>query len=314
MMKTLFFGTPALAVPFLESLARKTDLRAVVTNPDEPAGRGYALKPSPVKEAAIRLGLPVHQPVNLKEEVFVGAMRAAEAGFALVVAYGKILPASVLQSTRHGFLNVHFSLLPSYRGAAPVQRALINGEKETGVTLFWLDEGMDSGNIFLQKALSITDEENAEEVRQKLVPLGLSLIDEVVSRIEKGDIVRLPQAGPVSRAPVLKKEEGRIDWSRPASAVHNLIRGTVPWPGAYTLFFHQGKKLRLKISRSQVVRSEKPGVPGQIVDLEVEKGPVIKCLENDLLVVNVQPEGKRAMSAWEFWQGARLKIGDKLGI
>ncbi len=172
-MKTLFFGTPSLAVPYLDLLAQKTELKGVVTTPDEPAGRGYELHPTPVKQAALQLKLPVLQPTDLKDSKFLSQLKSFAPELVVVVAYGKILPAAVLKVPALGFINVHFSLLPAYRGAAPIQRALMNGEEQTGVTLFWLDEGMDTGPIFLQKSLAITEEDDAESLREKLVPLGI---------------------------------------------------------------------------------------------------------------------------------------------
>lgn len=316
-MKTLFFGTPALAVPYLELLAQQTDLQAVVTTPDEPSGRGYERKATPVKTAALALNKPVLQPETLKDPTFLPQLQSYAAELAIVVAYGKLLPPAVLKSLKQGFINVHFSLLPAYRGAAPIQRALMQGEKETGVSLFWLDEGMDTGPIFLQKRLTIDDQDDAESLRQKLVPLGIDALKEVFARVVRGEVTRTPQTGKASLAPSLKKDEGKIHWSQAADAIANLVRGTTPWPGAFTFLPAQGKSLRLKIQRVEV-RPACPEAPketpeGGIVYLEREKGFVVKCSRQFLLVLQVQPEGKRAMAAWDFWQGARLKIGDKLG-
>jgi methionyl-tRNA formyltransferase len=315
-LKTLFFGTPALAVPYLELLAKQTELRAVVTTPDEPAGRGYELQPTPVKQAAKLLNLPVLQPASLKDPSIVTQLAAYEPDVVIVVAYGKILPRAVLDVPRQGFINVHFSLLPAYRGAAPIQRALINGDIETGVTLFWLDEGMDTGPIFLKKSLSIQENDDADSLREKLIPLGVETLQNVLDALAKGNAVRLPQVGTVSLAPPLKKEEGKLDWAKPAKSLLNLIRGTTPWPGAYSFLKSGDKPLRLKVLKAQVVPgtsgADSSSEAGSVVRVEKGSGFVVKCGQDFLLIRHVQPEGKRPMSAWDFWQGARLKQGDKL--
>jgi methionyl-tRNA formyltransferase len=332
-MKTIFFGTPAIAVPYLELLAQLSDLKAVVTTPDEPAGRGYELQPTPVKQAALKRSLPVLQPATLKDPAFLEQLAAFQAELVIVVAYGKILPAAVLQIPRHGYLNVHFSLLPAYRGAAPIQRALMNGESRTGVTLFWLDAGMDTGPIFWQQAIDVPEDADADLLREKLVQLGMDGLKTVVEQVGRGQIVRTPQTGPSSLAPSLKKEEGKIDWGRPAREIANLVRGTYPWPGAFTFVPVAGKTQRLKILKATSIphpsplpsrergsstegRAEGEGwsdaTPGTVVHLDNGKGFVVKCGTDFLQILHVQPEGKRPMSAWDYWQGARLKIGEKL--
>jgi methionyl-tRNA formyltransferase len=315
-MKTLFFGTPELAVPFLELLAKKTQLLAIVTTPDEPSGRGYAVHPPPVKQVAEKLKLPVLQPMTLKDNDFLDRLSAYSPDVVFVVAYGKILPPELLKIPRQGFINVHFSLLPLYRGAAPIQRALMQGEKRTGVSLFWLDEGMDTGPLFLQKEIPIREDDDADTLRGKLIPLGLEALQEVLDLLTKGQVIRTPQSGPSSLAPSLKKDEGKIDWNQPATVIVSLIRGTTPWPGAYTFLNSGGKSQRLKILRAQAIPTfpaENPAKVGGVVGLESSKGFIVKCGREFLQIHLVQPEGKRPMSAWDFWQGARLKLGEILG-
>ena len=315
-MKTLFLGTPALAVPFLELMARESELTAVVTTPDEPAGRGYAVQAPPVKRAAEKLKLPVLQPADLKSPELLSHLQSLTPDVGVVVAYGKILPTPLLKVPVHGYLNVHFSLLPAYRGAAPIQRALMQGEKRTGVTLFWLDEGMDSGPIFLQKEIPIAEEDDAETLREKLITLGLEALQEALAQIKKGQIVRKPQSGPVSLAHSLKKDEGKIDWNKSAIEIVNLIRGTTPWPGAYTLISVGSKVHRLKLLKARAISTipdVKSAETGGVAALDKGRGFVVKCSRDFLQIIHVQPEGKRPMSAWEFWQGARMKLGDKLG-
>ncbi|MFA5974542.1 MAG: methionyl-tRNA formyltransferase [Elusimicrobiota bacterium] len=309
-MKTLFLGTPAIAVPFLERLHQQTSIQSVITNPDQPAGRGYEVKSSPVKEAALRLGLPLLQPEKAGEPGFQNAVRQMSPDFGLAVAYGKLLPKSLLEIPKHGFLNVHFSLLPAYRGAAPIQWALINGETKTGVTLFWLDEGMDTGPVFLQRELPILPEDDAESLREKLVALGLDVLDEAIRELSLGRQTAVPQAGPASKAPMLKKEDGRIDWSRPAQAILNQLRGMTPWPGIYATVDQGGRSIRLKVLKGERVQAGEEGPVGAVTRLDSGEGFVIKCNGGSLKVLHVQPEGKKSMSAWDFWQGARLKVGD----
>ena len=313
MMKAIFMGTPELAVPFLELLRTKAEIPLVVTNPDEPSGRGYEFHAPPVKQAAERLGLPVWQPTTLRDSAAASRLAALEADIGIVVAYGKLLPKDILGIPRLGFLNVHFSLLPTYRGAAPIQWALINGEARTGVTLFWLDEGMDTGPLLAQEALDIGDDD-AESLRRRLVALGAEVLASALQRLEAGEVIRRPQEGASSQAPPLKKEDGRIDWNKSAASIVQLIRGTTPWPGAYTVAaMPGGRNLRVKITRATALPDDHAGAPGEIRRVESGLGFDVKCHEGLLRVEEVQPEGKKAMPAWSFWQGARLKMGDKIG-
>ena len=294
-----------MAVPFLERLHQKTSVAAVITSPDQPAGRGYDLKAPEVKISAQTLSLPVLQPENLKSPVAVDQIRLFGAEVGIVVAYGKLLPKDFLSIPKRGFLNIHFSLLPKYRGAAPIQWALINGETDTGVTLFWLDQGMDTGPIFLQEKIAIQPGDDAESLRNKLVLLGVQCLERAIAMIEKGEILRDPQTGEPSKAFLLKKEDGRIDWGRPAEAIWNQTRGMTPWPGTFTG--------RLKILKVRPVYESSPEEPGQIMSVVSGEGPVVKCGQHSLALLQVQPEGKKSMTAWSWWQGARLKKGDKIG-
>jgi methionyl-tRNA formyltransferase len=305
MMTTIFLGTPALAVPFLERLHQKTKVAAVITSPDQPAGRGYSVKAPEVKVSAQKLSLPILQPETLKVPAVVDQIRVLGADVGIAVAYGKLLPKNVLSIPKQGFLNVHFSLLPKYRGAAPIQWALINGEQETGVTIFWLDEGMDTGPIFLQKKIAIQPEDDADSLRNKLVELGVIMLTEALELMEKGQFKREPQTGAASKAPILKKEDGRIDWSKPAETIWNQLRGMTPWPGT-----HSGM---VKILKAKPIFETHKAAPGTFVRLVTGEGPIVECGSHSLALLQVQPEGKKPMSAWSWWQGARLKLGDKLG-
>jgi methionyl-tRNA formyltransferase len=303
-MKTIFLGTPVMAVPFLECLVQKTEVQGVITSPDQPSGRGYQVKAPEVKLAAQKLSLPVFQPETLKNSEVAEHIQSFGAEVGIVVAYGKLIPKAILTLPKHGFLNVHFSLLPKYRGAAPIQWTLVNGETETGVTLFWLDEGMDTGPIFIQRKIAISPEDDADSLRNKLVDLGVLCLIEAITLLENGKIKKVPQVGESSKAPIIHKEDGQINWTHSADRIQNQLRGFTPWPGV-----HCGG---LKILKAKLSFDSEKAVPGTVIRLVTGEGPVVKCGLNSLVLLQVQPEGKKAMPAWSWWQGARLKIGDKL--
>ncbi len=320
-MKIIFFGTPEIAVPFLEFLCEKEEVVAVVTQPDRKADRGEKnLKLSPVKLFAQKRDIPIYQPAKIEEFIADYRLQIADYDLGVVVAYGKILPLSLIKTAELGYLNVHFSLLPKYRGAAPVQWAIINGEKETGVSTFWLDQGMDTGKIVLQKKIIIEDTDKANTLLEKLVPLGVETLEESIELIKKNTSLGKVQTGETSYAPSLKKENGKIEWNKEAGEICNLIRGTQPWPGAYTMVARdksQVARRTLKIvdafPTSFNLQPETGNLPaGSIVGLEKKVGFIVKCKSSFLLIKNVQEEGKKLVSAWEWWQGARLKIGDFL--
>jgi len=308
LLNTIFLGTPDVAVPFLKVLAEKSRLLGVVTMPDQPVGRGYELACPPVKNAALGLGVPVLQPAALRAPAVEEALRrwgAADLGVA--VAYGKIIPLNIFSYPRLGMLNVHFSLLPKYRGAAPVQWALIRGERRTGVSLFQIEEALDSGPIYLQAGEDIRTEDNSLTLRARLVEIGVRLLEDALSLFERGECFPKKQEGEPSLAPSLRKVDGLIHWNlRSAEDVINLIRGTYEWPSAYTFFRGQ----MLKIREAGVARGN-GGEPGEIVGLEKGQGFLVRCAKEALLVRRVQPEGKKEMGAMDFWNGARLKLGDR---
>ncbi len=315
-------------MPFLERLARGSRLLGVVASPDRPAGRGYVLTPPPVKRAAQALGVPVHQPEQLKDFSLKGVFgRAPDLG--IVVAYGHVIPPSVFEEPAQGLVNVHFSLVPKYRGAGPIQWALINGERETGVSLFRIEKGLDTGPVYLQAPVPIAPEDNASTLREKLVARGLGLQDEFLLRLERGPWAPTPQAGSPIPAPLLKKEDGVIRWSRQsAPEVVNLIRGTWEWPGAWARF----KGQRVRIRAAEVVGTDvplktnvpsganvPPGTnvpsgtnvpPGTVAGLEKGRGFLVQCSTGMVRIFRVQPEGKKEMDATDFWNGARLAVGD----
>lgn len=305
-MNIVFMGTPEFAVPCLEALIKDGhNIKAVFTQPDKPKGRGYKLTPPPVKELALQYNLPVFQPTTLKDGEAFEVIKSFEPDLAVVVAYGKILPKSILDIPKLGCVNVHASLLPKYRGAGPIQWSILNGEKETGVTTMYMAEGLDTGDMLEKKALTIGENETADELHDRLSILGAELIVSTVRKLEKGEITPEKQDDALSNyAPMLTKELSLIDFNKSAKEVHNLIRGLSSWPCAHT--FYEGK--RLKIYNSEIV--DKKGNPGEVLD---DKHFVIACGDKAIRAVMVQYEGSKKMSSEDFLRGKSIKKGEILG-
>ncbi len=311
-MKTIFFGTPETAVPFLSLLAKRTEIMAVVSQPDRPAGRGLKVSPTPVAAAAAELGLKLLQPARPSD--ITAELKNLDADFAVVVAYGRILKADVLASTRLGLMNAHFSLLPRYRGAAPVQWSLARGETTTGVTLFWLDEGMDTGPIQAAREIGILPEEDAPALLARLTVLGVGLLDETLTALAAGKIVRRAQEGVPSLAPLIKREDARLDVSRPASELSRLARGFRSWPRAW-LQLSAGTILVLKSAGAADCDPPGKGRPGRVLAVERGRGVLVECGScSRLWFLEVQPEGKKPLNAAEFANGLRLAVGDFLPL
>jgi methionyl-tRNA formyltransferase len=308
--RALFFGSPAFAVPSLDALAGLSQVVGVVCQPDKPAGRGLTLTPPAVKVRATELGLPVVQPTKLRTGEFAEWAREQRADVALVVAYGRILPRDVLDAPRLGCVNVHASLLPKYRGAAPITWAVVGGEVESGVTLMKLDEGMDTGPTFARVLTPIGPEETAGELGQRLARLGAEAVTQWLPRYVAGEITLEPQDSALSSAaPILDKEMGRTDWTRPAQQVHDHVRGMSPWPGATTLC--RGRIVKLHGTR--VVRGERGAdAPGLVVVADKSR-VMVACGQGCVELVSVQPEGKRAMEASDWAMGRGVAEGDVLG-
>ncbi len=312
MLKTIFFGTPETAVPFLRLLARETQVLAVVSQPDKPAGRGLEIQPAPVKKAALELGLKVLQPAKPSE--IAAELKALGADFGVVVAYGRILKTDVLTSTRLGLLNAHFSLLPKYRGAAPVQWALVRGETITGVSLFWLDEGMDTGPVQDMTQTPVGRDEDAPALLKRLTELGAARLEAVIGDLSVGKVVRRPQEGEPSMAPLIKREDAAVDLSKDAADVHNLVRGFRGWPRA---------TLKLKTASLLVLKTALPGPsdpvskapPGAVLAVDRARGVLVQCGScSRLWFLEVQPEGKKPLNAVEFANGQRLAAGGFLPL
>lgn len=309
-MKLFFFGTPEEAVPFLEQCARDHEVLAVITRPDRPAGRGLSMQAPPVKTLAAKLEVPVLQPEKPSE--IVEQLRKYNADAAVVVAYGKLLRRDVLDSTRLGFLNVHFSLLPSYRGAAPMERALMSGERRTGVTIFWLDEGMDTGPIQSTSETEIGQDENALTLKPRMIALGVRTLQGTLADIESGRIQKAPQQGTPSLAPKLTREEAWIDFDLPAPTFHNRVRGLAGGPRAFIRLNSKGSVaiVSTRLETTGPVGKEVP--PGTVAAIDKNDGILIQCSPGRIWVVVVQPEGKRQIAAADFANGLRLKPGDRL--
>lgn len=301
-MRIAFMGTPEFAVPSLERLlADGHQVLAVVTQPDRPAGRGQRLSSPPVKRLAQGFGLPFYQPEEIREEAFYRILKDLDLEAIVVVAYGKFLPPEVLEIPKYGCFNVHASLLPKYRGAAPINWAIINGEPQTGITIMEITEQMDRGPILLQRTEGILSTDTAGSLERRLAVLGAEALSEALTLVADGKAPRRPQdEGQASYAPKLKKEDGLILWDQGARAIHNRVRGLSPWPSAYTFF--QG--LLVKVLESQVLREEgSVGRPGTIIEALKGQGLTVATGAGLLLLKRLQPENRRAMEALEFSRG-----------
>jgi methionyl-tRNA formyltransferase len=309
-LRIVFFGTPAFAVPALDALLRsRHPVVGVVTQPDRPRGRGQRVSDAPIKQRARDASLPVLQPVRLKDAAFVAALAAWDADLGVVAAYGRILTDDVLRTPRLGMINVHASLLPRYRGAAPVHRAIVNGERETGVTIMRVVQALDAGPMLAAAAREIGANETSVDVERDLAQLGASLLMTTVHALADGAVIDTPQdETQATYAHRLTKDDGAIDWTLPAARLHNLVRGLYPWPHAFT---HLGGR-RIIILRSTPVDAAASVPPGTIIaaardSLSVAAG------EGALRVLELQAEGKRPMTAREFQAGHRLVPGARFG-
>jgi len=304
--RIIFFGTPSFAIPTLQSLLEGPDeVAAVVTQPDREKGRGRKVILSAVKELAVQHGIPILQPEKAKEEAFQEKIKGLEPDLFVVVAYGQILTQSILEIPKYGAINVHASLLPKYRGAAPIAWVILNGEKVTGVTTMMIDEGMDTGDILLQAEISIGEEETAETLHNRLSLLGAQLLTETVARMKAGGIRPSPQDhSRATYAPPLRKEDGRIDWTREAREIDRQVRAFNPWPGA----FSEWEGRLLKIWKGEVREGTPAGEAGVVtwigtdfIEVGTEKG--------SFLIKEIQLEGKKRMSVKDFLSGNPIRIG-----
>lgn len=308
-MRVVFLGTPEFAVPSLHALIRaQHEVAAVFTQPDRPKGRSQLLSDSPVKIAATRLGIPVHQPERVRRPEAMDLLRKLAPEIMVVVGYGQIIPQALIDLPGHGILNVHASLLPRYRGAAPIQWAIANGETETGVTIMQIDAGLDTGDMLLKRTLAIGPDETAPELSARLAPLGAELLIETVNRIAAGTAHWEKQDNAqASYAPILKREDGGVDWRRTAAEIYNRLRGFAPWPGAYTQF--RGQQLSILAARP----AGSAELPPSLLKKDKRRlfagcggGTVMELLE-------LQPAGKKRMSADAFLNGYKIADNEKFG-
>jgi methionyl-tRNA formyltransferase len=312
-VKLVFMGSPAFAVPPLEALLQRHEVVLVVTQPDKPAGRGQKLVPPPVKEVAERAGIPVLQPRSARTPEVLEALRATGAELAVVVAYGKILPRAVLEAFPRGCINIHGSILPKYRGAAPVQWAVIHGEAETGVCIMQLDEGMDTGPVLLERRLAIGESETSGELLARLAPVGAAAVVEALDGLAAGTLHPVPQDhSRATMAPMLDKADGIVDWNQDARAVAARIRGVDPWPGAATWL--EGQPLKLFGARAL---DDAPGAgegppPGSVIAVD-GRGLVVACGRGACAIAELQAPARKRMPAKVFVQGRPLPAGTRLG-
>ena len=307
-MRLVFLGTPAFAVPTLERLVeRGHQVLAAVTQPDRPKGRGQTLAPPPVKEAALRLGMPVYQPERVKRPEAVDHLRSFAPEAMVVVGYGQIIPQSVIDIPPLGILNVHASLLPKYRGAGPIQWAIVNGETVTGVTIMRIDAGLDTGPMLLKAETAIGADETAIDLGRRLSVMGAGLLVEALDALAAGRVIPQPQDNAqATYASMLKKEDGRIDWTRSAAQIHNQVRGMQPWPGAYSIF----RGAALHVWRARPVEAGAGHPPGALVRI---KPPLVACGVGALELIEVQMEGRKRMPAADFANGQRFVENEILG-
>jgi methionyl-tRNA formyltransferase len=310
-LRIIFCGTPEFAVPSLRRLAESPEFsaEAVITQPDRPRGRGQVVSASPVKETALELGLHVYQPETIKSESSQEFLKRIAPDAVVIIAYGQIIPARLLAIPRLGWINLHASLLPRYRGAAPIHWAIANGETVTGLTIMQIDAGMDTGPTLLRTEVEIGPDETAPELSTRMSLVGSDLIADSLVRFDRGEIAPAPQdARLASLAPILKKEDGRINWERTAQEIYNRMRGFAPWPGSYTTFRGQACHLW-----GRPVTPEAPGTHNAVGEIAVSKSDVrVFCGAGTWLrLESVQLEGRKKTSAREFANGARIVPNDR---
>jgi len=294
-------------VPCLDALNEISEVVAVISQPDRPAGRGLAMRPPPVKQRALELGLDVWQPTKVRTAEFARRLRALEVDVAVVVAYGRILPPAVLEAPRAGCVNVHASLLPRWRGAAPIQWSIVHGDEETGVTLMQMDEGMDTGPILATASTRIEPDDDAATLSERLSKMGAVLLREELPRHVADELTPKPQDdAAATMAPLLDKAHGRIEWNRSARAVHNQIRGMNPWPGAHTLLCER----HIKVHRALATTLDPEGAsPGEVIALDPE-GILVACAEGTLEIQELQESGRKRVDARSFASGRGVAVGD----
>ena len=305
-MRVIFMGTPDFAVPSLEALLTKHEVVLVVTQPDKPKGRGKKMVPTPVKACALEHGIPVLQPEKVKEPEFVEQLRSYEPDLIAVTAFGQILSEPILEMPKYGCINVHGSLLPKYRGAAPMQWSIIDGEKVTGITTMYMAKGLDSGDMLLKAEVEITDEDTFATIHDKMAVTGANLLLDTLDQLEAGTLERIPQDHDAATyAPMITTETGHIDWSKNRQDIINLIRGLNPVPAAYTIY--EEEVLKIFGAALSDVQADS-AANGEIVAV-VKKGFVVKCGDGCLLITEVQARGGKRMMTDAYLRGHAMKEG-----
>lgn len=307
-MRVIFMGTPDFSTGTLEEIVLAGhEVVGVVTQPDKPKGRGKTLMPTPVKEVAMKYNLPVYQPKKVREPEFVEVLRGLKPDVMVVAAFGQIISKEILEMPKYGCINVHASLLPAYRGAAPIQWAVINGDKESGVTIMQMDEGIDTGDMIEKVVVPIAEDETGGSLFEKLSQAGAKLCVKVLQDLEDGKAVRekQPEESTTPYARMIDKKMGAIDWEKPAKEIEQLIRGLNPWPSAYTRL--QGKTL--KIWKAEVLLEHSQEAPGQITEV-TKDSIVVQTGQGRLKILELQLEGKKRMDAASFLRGYALKEGE----
>ena len=310
-MKIVYMGTPDFAVPPLEALVKAGyEVAAVVTQPDKPKGRGKALMPTPVKQEALKHGIPVYQPEKVREPGFVEKLRELKPDLIVVAAFGQIIPESVLNMPKFGCINIHASLLPKYRGAAPIQYAVIDGEKESGVTIMKMGKGLDTGDMIARTEVPLAKDETGGSLFEKLSSAGARLLVETLPDIFAGTAVyeKQPEESPTPYAAMITKKMGLIDFSKSAEELERLVRGLNPWPSAYT--FLNGKNLKIWKAEADMTQAEK-NIPGTVVRAD-EEGICVACGTGRLILKEVQLEGKKRMDSASFLRGCKVEPGTRL--
>jgi len=317
MLKIIFMGTADFGGPVLEKLADSRENRiAVITQPDRPQGRGRKILPTPIKKIALDKGLEVFQPENINDEEYIKRMKEFNPDLILVVAYGQILSSHILNIPKIGCINIHGSLLPKYRGAAPVNRAIINGEKETGITFMFMKEKVDAGEIIFQEKIDILADETCGELYYRLSTLSASSLPKLLEKIKGGKIERISQDNKLATfARKMNKEDGKIDWGDKGEKIYNLIRGTIPFPGAFT--YYQGRKLKITRARFLSDCQDDADIgsfkPGRVVKTEKD-GILISTGDKGMIkILRLVPAGSKELTANQFVNGYKIKVGEVLG-
>lgn len=303
-MKAIFMGTPQFALDSLEALYESEfDIKLVITQPDRPKGRGKKLQSPPVKEKAIELGLEIFQPENIKDEKAIEIIRAINPDIIVVVAFGQILPKEILEIPKYGCINVHASLLPKYRGAAPINFAIINGENKSGITTMFMDEGLDTGDMILKDEVEILETDTFMDLHDKLSLLGKKTLSQTLDLIIEGKAPREKQnANESSYAPIMKKSLGLIDWSKSAKEIINLVRGTYPWPSAFTYYNNQV----MKILRAEYSEEASSAAPGTILNVGKD-GIKVASGKGNVIIKEIQMPGKKQMAVSDYIKGNEIK-------